>query len=60
MFLVKRAQPDILQGISFLSTQVMKSNEEDWIKLVRIISYLKNIKEIVLCLEADDVQELKW
>ena len=38
----------------------MKSNEEDWIKLVKIISYLKNTKEILLCLEADDVQELKW
>ena len=38
----------------------MKSNEEDWKKLVRIISYLKNSKEKVLCLEVDDVQELKW
>ena len=38
----------------------MKSNEEGWIKLVRIISYLKNSIEIPLCLEADDVQELKW
>ena len=60
MFLAKRAQPDILLGITFLSTQVMKSNEEDWKILVRIISYLKNSKEIVLCLEVDDIQELKW
>ena len=37
----------------------MKSNEADWKELVKIISYLKNSKEIVLCLEADDVQELK-
>ena len=60
MFFAKRARLDVLLGISFLTTQVMKSNEEDWTKLVRIISYLKNSKEIVLCLKADDVQELKW
>ena len=35
MFLAKRARPDILIGISFLSTQVMKSNEEDWKKTGR-------------------------
>ena len=60
MFLAKRAKPDILLGISFLRTQVMKSNEKYWKKLVRIISYLKKIKEIVLYLKADNVQELKW
>ena len=60
MFLAKRARPDILLGINFLSTRVMKSNEEDCKKLVRTISYLKNSKEILLCLEADNVQELNW
>ena len=60
MFLAKRARLDILLAISFLSTHVMKANEEDWKKLVRRISYLKNSKELVLCIEADNVQELKW
>ena len=50
MVLAKRARSDSLVGISFLSTRVIKSNEEDWIKLV---NYLKNIKEILLRLETD-------
>ena len=60
MFLAKRAWPDILVGINFLSTRVPRSNKEDWKKLVRLVSYRKNTAELVLCLEADNVQELKW
>ena len=60
MFLGKRARPDILMGISFLSTRVLNPNEEDWKKLNRIMSYLNTTKEIVLCLEADNEQKLQW
>ena len=60
MFLAKRARPDISVGTSFLRTRVLRSNGDDWEKLVRLVSHLKNTTEIVLCLEADDVQELKW
>ena len=60
MFLGKRARPDILMGISFLSTRVLKPTEEDWKKLNRIMSYLNNTKDIVLCLEADNEQKLQW
>ena len=60
ILLAKRERPDILMGISFLSTRVMRSDEEDWKKLVRLMSYLKNTTEMLLCLEADDVQELSW
>ena len=60
MFLAKRARPDTLVGITFLSRRVLRSNKEDWNKIVRIISHLKNTTGMVLCLEADDVQEIKW
>ena len=60
IFLAKSGRPDILPGISFLSTRVQRLNEEDWKELVRLLSYLKNTIEIVLYLKADDVQELKW
>ena len=60
MFLAKIARPDILVGIIYLSTRVMNSNEEDWKKLIRLLSYLKNTTEIVLYLEAEDTQQLKW
>ena len=35
MFLGKRARPDVLVGISYLSTRVLNLNEEDWKKLTR-------------------------
>ena len=60
MFLGKRARPDILVGISYLSTRVLNSNEADWKKLVRILSYLNNTRDMVLSLEADDDQQLIW
>ena len=40
MFLAKRGRLDILTGISYLSTKVLKSYEEYLKKLSRIISYL--------------------
>ena len=60
MFLAKRGRPDILTGVSVLSIRVQNPNEEDWNKLKRLLSYLKNNIDIVLKLEADDYQELKW
>ena len=60
MFLAKRGGPDILTGVSVLSTRVQNPNDEDWNKLKRLLSYLKNTINIVLKLEADDYQELKW
>ena len=60
MFLAKRGRPDILTGVSVLSTRVQNPNEEHWNKLKRLLSYLKNTNNIVLKLEADDIQELKW
>ena len=60
MFLAKRGRPDILTRVSVLSTRVQNPNEEDWNKLKRLLSYLKNTIDIVLKLEANDYQKLKW
>ena len=60
MFLAKRGRQDILTGISLLSTRVQTPNEDYWNKLNRLLSYLKSTINIILCLEADDVHELKW
>ena len=60
MILAKRGRPDILTGVSVLSTIVMAPNENDWNKMIRLLSYLKTTINIVLRSEADDVQELKW
>jgi hypothetical protein len=41
MFLCIGARPDIAQGISFLSSRVKEANEGDWIKLLRVLGFLK-------------------
>ena len=40
LYLLKRARPDILPTVSFLTTRVTKSNVDDWKKLRRCIKYL--------------------
>ena len=58
MSLTKRSRPDILTGISYLSTKVTQPFDNDLKKLSKIISYLKNTIKLCLTLEADDKQEL--
>jgi hypothetical protein len=60
MFLCKRARPDIDQAIGFLSSRVNEANEEDWKKLLRVLSFLKGTIDDVLTLEADDSNTLTW
>ena len=60
MFLAKRGRRDVLAGVSVLSTRVLTPNQDNWNKLTRLRSYLKSRINIVLLLEADNVQELKW
>ena len=60
LFAAKWGRPDILTGISYLSTKVLNPYNEDIKKLTRIISYLKNSINICLTLEADDIREIKW
>jgi hypothetical protein len=60
LFLCKRARPDIQTPIAFLTTRVQKSDQDDWKKLGRVMKYLNGTRKLVLTLEADDTQILKW
>ena len=61
LFVRKRARPDIQVAIAFLSTRTTKSDEDDWKKLARLISYLKALKDLVLHLSADEgTPVIKW
>ena len=40
LFLCKRARPDIMPAIAFLSTQVKKPTKHDWYKLRRMMNFL--------------------
>ena len=60
MFLCKRARQDVLPGIVFLATRVKDPNHQDWIKLIKILNYLKATKSDIVKMSADDSQTIKW
>ena len=40
LYIMKRARPDIETGVSFLMRRVSKTDNDDWIKLKRVLSFL--------------------
>eukprot|EP01037_Dinobryon_pediforme_P019075 gene19075-19430_t len=52
--MAKRARPDILTAVAFLTTRVQLATEQDWNKLERIIQYLNGTKDLALYLNAND------
>ncbi len=53
LFLCKRTRPDLNPTIPFLCTRVKEPDEDDWKKLIRMLKYLEQTKDLVLTLEAD-------
>ena len=60
LFLCKRARPDVQTAVAFLTTRVKGADNDDWKKLLRMMGYLKLTKDLVLTLEADKINFLKW
>jgi hypothetical protein len=54
LYLAKRVRPDILVTTVFLTTRVLRPNEEDLSKLNRVIRYLRNTKHLGIVLEPGD------
>jgi len=54
LFLCKQGRPDISPAVSFFTTRVKASTEEDWSKHVRMMQYLRQSRNDVLTLKADD------
>jgi len=54
LYMAKRARPDILTAVSFLTTRCTCSTEQDWNKLVRIAKYLYGTRDLSLRLTASD------
>jgi hypothetical protein len=52
LYLAKRARPDILVCISFLTTRVTKATADDWTKLDRVIGFLNKTLTDGICLGA--------
>ena len=60
LFLCKRARPDIQTAVAFLTTRVMAPDEDDYKKLARVMRYLRGTKTMLLTLQADNLQLIKW
>ena len=60
LFVCKRARPDIQTVIEVLTTRVQEPDNDDWLKLKRLIEYLNTTKDLYLTLEADNTNILKW
>ena len=56
MFFTKRGQSDINPAVSFLVTCIQYTAEEDWGKLVKIISYLERFRDDILNLQVSNEQ----
>ena len=52
LFLCKRARPDLQPTIPFLCTRVAEPDDDDWKKLIRMLRYLQETKDMELTLEA--------
>ena len=44
LYLMKRVRPDLETSVSFLMKRVSKSTDEDWLKLKRVLEFLKKTK----------------
>ena len=58
LYIEKRARPDIETAISFLTTRVDKSDEDDWKKLKRVIQYLKQTIDDVRIIGCEDLKSM--
>jgi hypothetical protein len=52
LYMSKRARPDILTSVAFLTTRVLNPNVQDWYKLKRVIKYLHGTKSNHLTINA--------
>ena len=60
LFLCKREQPDISIAVVYLSSRVKYPVEEDWGKLIKVLSYWNTTNNDLLTLEADNDQIIQW
>jgi hypothetical protein len=59
LFVAKRAHPDTQVPIAFLTSRVMKADEDDWKKLKRLLEYLQGTLDMPLTLSIDNMSVLK-
>ena len=59
LFISRRCRLDIQTAIGFLTTRVSCPTEDDWVKLRRVLQYLRGTMDLKLTLGADDIRSMK-
>ena len=60
LYAAKRARPDIMTSISFLTKRVKEPDHDDWEKLEHMINYLMSADKLPLILSANNSDILYW
>ena len=60
LFVTKRARGDIMPAVAFLTTRVKEPNQGDWVKLKKMMGFLKRTADDVMRLESDRTNVVKW
>ena len=60
MYLSQRGRPDIRTAIAFLSSRVSNPDQDDYMKLGKVIKYLESTLHLTLRLQADETNLLQW
>ena len=55
LFISRRCRLDIQTAVGFLTTRKSGPDSDDWIKLKRVLQYLRGTVDLVLTLGADDL-----
>ena len=59
LYVSRRSRLDIQTAIGFLCTRVSCPDEDDWVKLRRVLQHLNGTMDLTLILGADDMQKMK-
>ena len=60
MYLSQRGRPDIQTAVAFLSSRVANPDQDDYMKLGKVIKYLESTIDMTLRLQADETNLLQW
>jgi hypothetical protein len=60
LFASARARKDIQSGVAFLTTRVRNPDEDNWLKLKRLLRYIRCTIQMPLILRADSLDVIKW
>ena len=60
IFACPRARKDIQTTVSFLTTRVRSTDEDDWVKLKRVLQYVRRTINLSLILRVYILTVIKW